>query len=314
MEDTISADADENAEPADAPEAPEFIELFSGSVLGPADADAVTLRSPVQLIVLAGAEGSGKTTVLASIYERLSLRTFADFQFAGSRSLFGFEEICHLNRLTSGNVRPDTQRTVPTEEASYYHLALSRGGQRRHVLLSAVSGELFRLARNAREDCARLKFLLRANTIVVLVDGARLIVPESRENAIADAAGILSSFLDAEMLRPHTRVEFVFSKLDRVIAAGEVAEGILKKTETRLETRFRRHVPKLVFRRIAARPDSAPGSEPVDDGLAEAFTSWSEPMLTTTVDTRLQSVPPLHVREFIKFSWRYLEHARREER
>ncbi len=211
-------------------------------------------------------------------------------------------------------MRPDTQRTVPTEEASYYHLALSRGGQRRHVLLSAVSGELFRLARNAREDCARLKFLLRANTIVVLVDGARLIVPESRENAIADAAGILSSFLDAEMLRPHTRVEFVFSKLDRVIAAGEVAEGILKKTETRLETRFRRHVPKLVFRRIAARPDSAPGSEPVDDGLAEAFTSWSEPMLTTTVDTRLQSVPPLHVREFIKFSWRYLEHARREER
>ncbi len=313
MADAIST-AEENAELADVTEAPTFIELFSGGALGAADADAVTLRSPAQLIVLAGAEGSGKTTVLASIYERLSVGAFACFQFAGSRSLLGFEEICHLNRLTSGNARPDTQRTVPAEEAAYYHFALSRGGQRRHVLLSAVSGELFRLARNAREDCARLTFLLRANTIAILVDGARLVVPESRENAVADAAGILSSFLDAKMLRLQTRVEFVFSKLDRVVAAGKNAEDLLKKTEVKLETKFRRHVPGLAFRRIAARPDTAIGSE-LKDGLAEAFTLWSESRPLTAADRGLQSAPPAaHVREFSKFGWRYFEHARREDR
>lgn len=311
MADAISTDAEENVETADVTEAPTFIELFPGGALGPADADAVTLRSPAQLIVLAGAEGSGKTTVLVSIYERLSLGGFASFQFAGSRSLLGFEEICHLNRLKSGNARPDTQRTVPVEEAAYYHFALSRKGQRQHVLLSAVSGELFRLARNAREDCARLTFLLRANTIAVLVDGARLVVPESRENAVSDAAGILSSFLDAEMLGPHTRVEFVFSKLDRVVAAGDAAEDLLKKTEAKLETKFRRHVPGLVFRRIAARPDAASGSD-LEDGLAEAFNSWSDPRFPAAVDKKLQSAPPTDEREFIKFGWRYFKHAWRE--
>ncbi len=312
MADEIPTDAEENAEPADVNVAPTFIELFSGGVLGPADTDAVTLRSPAQLIVLAGAEGSGKTTVLASIYERLSLGAFAGFQFAGSRSLLGFEEICHLNRLTSGNAVPDTQRTVPAEEAAYYHVALTREGQRRHVLLSAMSGELFRLARNSREDCVRLTFLLRANTIAILIDGGRLVVPESRENAVADAAGILSSFLDAKMLGPHTRVEFVFSKVDCIVDAGEAAENFLKKTEAKLETKFRRHVPGLVFRRIAARPDTASRSE-LEDGLAEAFISWSEPRSPAATDTRLQSAPPVHLREFSKFGWRYFEHARRED-
>lgn len=313
MADALSTDADENVEPADLTEASSFIDFFSGSVLGPADADAVTLRSPTQLIVLAGAEGSGKTTVLTSIYERFSQGPFAGFQFAGSRSLLGFEEICHLNRITSGNGRPDIQRTVPSEEAAYYHFALAQDGHRHQVLLSAVSGELFRLARDMREDCARLTFLLRANTIVVLVDGARLVVPEFRENAVADAAGILSSFLDAKMLSPHTRVELVFSKMDRIVALPEFAEGFLNRIETKLEMKFRRHIPKLDFRRIAARPDT-PTEANLEDGLAEAFASWSEPRGQTPEDMRLQSAPQANDREFSKFGWRYFEHARREDK
>lgn len=311
MADTPATDTEETVESAEAAEVPAFVELFSGAALGPADADAVTLRAPVQLIVLAGAEGSGKTTVLASIYERLSLGAFGGFTFAGSRSLLGWEEICHLNRLTSGNSRPDTQRTVPTEEAAYYHLALARDGERHHVFLSAVSGELFRLARNAREDCARLKFLLRTNTVAVLVDGARLVVPESRENAVADAAGILSSFLDAEMLSPHARVEFVFSKLDRVIASGQSAEEILEKTQAKLDAKFRQHIPGLVFRRIAARPEGPLGPEE-DDGLAEGFASWSERATRRLPDADLESAPPAHAREFVKHGWRYWN--QREER
>lgn len=120
---TTEAAKDPAATPL-AVELPKFVELSGGGVLSAADADAVTLRSRTQLVVLAGAEGSGKTTVLASIYERLNRGPFAGVQFAGSRSLLGFEEICHLNRLASGGAQPDTQRTIPAEEASYYHLAL----------------------------------------------------------------------------------------------------------------------------------------------------------------------------------------------
>ncbi|WP_437652644.1 TRAFAC clade GTPase domain-containing protein [Sorangium sp. So ce1182] len=316
MADAIATEAKEKetATPTAVAKEPAFVDLFAGTAMSAADAEAVTLRSPVQLIVFAGAEGSGKTTVLASIYERLSQGPFAGFNFSGSRSLIGFEEICHLNRLASGSVQPETQRTVPTEEATYYHLALTRekaGRQRHHVLLSAVSGELFRLAKNSREDCARLTFLHRADAIVVLVDGARLAAPESRENAIADASGILSSFVDAEMLDARARVDFVFSKLDLVIAAGQSAENVLPKTQAKLEAKFRTRVPGLRFRRIAARPDASSSAD-MKDGLAEAFASWTEPKQPAARETWLRCVPPNNAREFSKFGWRYFERVGRD--
>ena len=153
MADAIATDTKQSATITVTEKSP-FVEFSPGTALSSNEADAITRRSPVQLVVFAGAEGSGKTTVLASIYERLSQGPFAGFQFAGSHSLLGFEEICHLNRLASGGVQPDTQRTVPTEDAAYYHLVLKgvdTGARRRHLLMSAVSGELFRLARNSRE-------------------------------------------------------------------------------------------------------------------------------------------------------------------
>lgn len=314
MADAIATDIKETATPA-VVEEPAFVEFFAGTALSAADADAVTLRTPVQLVVFAGAEGSGKTTVLASVYERLSQGPFAGYQFAGSRSLLGFEDICHLNRLASGGARPDTQRTVPTEDASYYHLALMGAepkAQRRHVLLSAVSGELFRLARNSREDCARLTFLHRADAIVVLVDGARLAVPEQRTNAHADASGILESFLDANMVGANCRVEFAFSKLDRVVAAGKSALEFLIKTEEKLESKFRARVPGLTFRRIAARPERLLSIEELDDGLANAFASWTAPKPTAGLETWMQSAPPNGTREFSKFGWRHFEQSRRD--
>jgi hypothetical protein len=287
--------------------APAFIDLYAGNELSSEDADAVTLRSPAHLVIFAGAAESGKTTVLASVYERLNEGPFAGFQFAGSRSLLGFEQICYLNRLACGGTRPDTPRTVPSDEAAYYHLALrgaEPGAQRRHVLLSAISGELFRLAKNSREDCERLTFLHRANTIVVLVDGARLAVPSQRTNAQSEASSILESFLDAKMLGNRCRVEFVFSKLDRVVEAGAAALEFLSTTETKLKTKFGDRVPHLAFRRIAARPEVEPSKEPLNDGLAEAFTSWTAPV-PVGAGAAPQDAPPSDAREFAKYGWRY---------
>lgn len=296
---------------------PDFIDLFSGAVLGATDAEVITLRSRAHLVVFAGAEGSGKTTVLASIYERLNQGTFAGFRFAGSRSLLGFEEICHLNRLASGGVQPDTQRTRLTDETKYYHLAL-RGTEpsaaRRDVLLSAMSGELFRMAKDSQEDAERLTFLRRADTIVVLVDGERLANTAQRTSAQTDAADILESLLDASMVSPNCQVDIVFSKLDRITSAGQRALEFLAKTQEKFEGRFRARVPHLAFRRIAARPAHSSEQEDSDGGLAEAFVSWM-----TTVHPPPQNehqgvpAPSRDEREFSKFGWRHFERLRRNQ-
>ncbi len=285
--------------------APAFIDVYPGTELSNEDAEAVTLRSPAHLVVFAGASESGKTTLLASLYERWSAGPFAGFHFAGSRSLLGFEQICHLNRLASGGAHPDTPHTPVSDEAAYYHLAVrgtAPGAERRHVLLSAISGELFRLAKFSREDTERLTFLHRANTIVVLVDGARLAVNEQRLNAQTDASSILESFLDAKMIGTRCRVEFVFSKLDRVVEAGDAAVQFLNSTETKLRAKFGDRVPHLGFRRIAARPEVE--SDSLNDGLAEAFTAWTTPV-ELGAGAVSQGIPPRDAREFAKYGWRY---------
>jgi hypothetical protein len=314
MADTVAAAAEvEGAEPVDAAE-PEFIELFSGVALSAADAEVITLRSRTHLVVFAGAEGSGKTTVLTSIYERLNLGAFAGLKFAGSRSLLGFEEICHLNRLVSGGTQPDTQRTRLTDETKYYHLALRAGepaARRRDVLLSAMSGELFRMAKDSQEDAERLTFLHRADTIVVLVDGERIASYAQRTSAQADAADILESLLDANMVSPSCRVEIVFSKLDRITAAGQGALEFLAKTQEKFDGKFRARVPHLLFRQIAARPAPSSAPENSDGGLAAAFVSWTTVVPPSSTDEHLGGpAPARNDREFSKFGWRHFERTR----
>lgn len=316
MADAVEADPEgDEVEPAEEAE-PDFVELFSGGALSATDADVITLRSRTHLVVFAGAEGSGKTTVLASIYEQLNQGAFAGFKFAGSRSLLGFEEICHLNRLTSGGIQPDTQRTRLTDETKYYHLSLRGSGPsdaRRELLLSAMSGELFRMARDSQEEAERLTFLRRADTFVVLVDGDRLATPAQRTSAQADAAGIFESLLDANMLSPNCRVEIVFSKLDRIMAAGQAALGFLANTQDKFERKFRSRIPHLSFRKIAARPIPSSAQENLDGGLAEAFVSWTTVALPPPVDDQhSQPAPARDEREFSKFGWRYFERTRRE--
>lgn len=293
-------------------EGPAAVELFAGYEMSASETEDITLRWPTQLIVLAGAEGSGKTTMLAALYEHLGRGSFSDFDFAGSRSLLGFEKICHPNRVVSGGTRPTTERTIPSDEAGYYHLSLRETGgerRRRQILLSALSGELYRWARNSREECEKLTFLHRADTIVVLIDGEKLASPEQRVNAHADAAGILDAFLDAKMVPSGCRVELVFSKLDRIRAAGDSALAFLKQTREKLDNKFRARVPQLVFREIAARPGPSNEEEEHTNNIASAFAAWALPQAHASDGGRRQ--PPSDAREFSKFGWRRAEEGRR---
>lgn len=292
------------------------VDLFTGHELSGAETEDITMRWPTQLIVLAGAEGSGKTTMLAALYEHLGRGPFAGFDFAGSRSLLGFEKICHPNRVISGGPRPTTERTIPSDEAAYYHLALretSGARRRRQILLSALSGELYRWARNSREECEKLTFLRRANAIVVLVDGDKLASLEHRNNAHADAAGILDAFLDAKMVPAACHVEFVFSKLDRIREAGDGALGFLKQTQERLEAKFRAHVPQIAFRNVAARPGPTNDDEDLANGLASALATWASYRTPSQSDGERGPRPSSDAREFGRFGWRRSNEALRAE-
>lgn len=165
------------------------------------------------------------------------------------------------------------------------------------------------MAKDTREDAERLTYLRRADTIVVLVDGARLAVLEQRTNAQTEAASILESFIDAKMVGANCRVEFAFSKFDRVNAAGPAALDFISRTQEKLQVKFRDLVPSLSFRKIAARPDASLTSDALDTGLTDAFASWTSPQPPSNENWTLPA-PSVGEREFSKFGWRHFQQFR----
>src|SRR5687767_14635843 len=85
--------------------------LPDGEALTAQRATAITAAAPTRVVILAGAEDSGKTTLLTSLYEKFLQGRFADHLFAGSATLPAYEQRCHRARIQSGAVDPDTERT-----------------------------------------------------------------------------------------------------------------------------------------------------------------------------------------------------------
>jgi len=75
-----------------------LVDLAPGTSLTPEGAADFLRSRRMQVIVVAGDEDSGKTTLLTSIYESLQASPMAGYRFAGSSTLPGFELRWALSR------------------------------------------------------------------------------------------------------------------------------------------------------------------------------------------------------------------------
>jgi hypothetical protein len=240
---------------------PDVVQLPSGDALDLLTAAQVTAAFDARVIVIAGAEASGKTTLITTIYEAFQAGPFAGFRFAGSRTLVGFEQRCHRARIASGAAAADTDRTK-VERPRLLHFAVHStepGTTRQHVLLTDIAGEIFRLARDSTAECKKIGLLLRADTFVVLLDGKKLADPKTRADAAADGLSLIRSCLDAKMIGRATHLNIVVTKRDEVEAKGQAALDYVEHVRNDAEQRFGTRVGRLAFTRIAARPIAGRG-------------------------------------------------------
>ena len=127
------------------PEEDHHITLPSGDALTANDAHRLTSGAQSTVVMLVGMVKSGKTTVLAEIFERFRLGPFAGHLFAGTRTIMGFERVCHYARAASQGEVEDTGRTVRGIENNLLHLDLVHQDSRarKRLLISDLSGEDF---------------------------------------------------------------------------------------------------------------------------------------------------------------------------
>jgi hypothetical protein len=285
-----------------------WIELDDGSDLDPEAAERIARAAIARVVVLAGASDSGKTTLLASLYESFQRGPFAGYLFAGSATLLGFERRCHLARIESGRATSETARTLTTGAQRWLHLCVrspALDGPPRDLLLAEIAGDAFRAAKDSTDECHRLSVSRRADHFVILVDGARLVQRQHRFTAANDAALFLRSCLDADMLSRSSFVDVLMTKWDLVAAAPDAAE--IDQITTAFTERTRQHcaarLGRLRFFRVAARPQPA-GGVGFAHGLAEIFASWVADSPAFRPAAPIPVRVPENAPEFDRYLWR----------
>ena len=251
--DSLDDDSDEGST------GPEPIELFGGEELDLDAARAVMGTTLSRVVVVAGESDTGKTTLVASLFQAFQEGPFAGYLFAGSLTQPAFERRLFLARTASGRSTATTERTSPLEEDHLLHLLVrdpQRSAPPQQLLLSDISGETFRQLRHSEEEVLRHPVLCRADHFVLLLDAERLADPARRHEVKANGAMLLRSCLDAGALGPHTYVEVVFSRWDLAEARLEenATRNFIDGVERALREQFAARVGRMTFHRVASRP------------------------------------------------------------
>lgn len=195
-----------------------------GETLSTAGADALLARRPARVVCLVGDNDAGKTTLLATLFESFQAGRFAGFAFAGSSTLVGFERRCHAARVESGRKTADTPRTEQAEGLRFFHLRLSDGRREKvDLLLADRAGEGYKAIRNTNMALQGLDELGRADVVLFLIDGERLLDPADRMSVRYDVFTTVKVVMDSRVLRPGTVLLLTLTKVDLL---NEAPEGI----------------------------------------------------------------------------------------
>jgi hypothetical protein len=267
--------------------------LPNGEALDTEGVDEFLRWRPATLVTIIGDRDSGKTTLICSIYDRLLRGPFAGFLFAGSRTLVGLERRSHYARATCGMIRPDTARTSMQEGRRFIHFGLARAGdvENRHdLLICDRAGEAYRQARSNSLLVRDLIEVVKANHLVILLDGARLSDPFERSGVIQIVRQTVRALIDGGALGRAVPVQVVTTKID-LLAEHPERTSInerLKTFEERLRSDFGSQLGDLTFWQIAARADTHT-YEPAA-GVAELVCTWLAEPLRSYSPTRISNL------------------------
>lgn len=125
---------------------------WSGDPLIPEEIQIISRRSSPIMFGVLGKQDAGKTTYLAMVYTLLlNGKKLSDYDFAGTKTILGWDELHHKLRILKGDVSFPAPTSVNSNRQ--YHLSLrNKQGLLKDILFSDASGEVFTLWANDRND------------------------------------------------------------------------------------------------------------------------------------------------------------------
>jgi Double-GTPase 2 len=235
--------------------------------------DTLLRANGAAMIGIVAGPAAGKTTLVATIYERIHRGKSSVFGFAGSETIRGYEERCHLARLASGGIEPDTERTKTWAELSFTHLELANDDVRQHVMFSDRSGEHFDNVLNRPDDVASFRELARASHIWIVIDLKRL---SESGHSLKSELRRLVMILQSGNLFDGKHISVIGTKAD-LFSSAAAKRKIQAEFNSTVEDLQKKGPETITFNKhmIGCRP--AKGSTEFGDGIDALLSSLFEP-------------------------------------
>lgn len=284
-ETTAAAPTGEIADGGTSEQANQTQTLFAaGTKLTMRDATALLRRRSCNVIAIVGPYDSGKTSLVASLYDLFQNGPIQSAEFVASQTLHALELASHHSRIASGRAKPDSERT-PVGKAGFYHLDIVPFQQANVVtlLLGDRAGEEYRSAGDDVDLAGEFPELARADVITLLADGERLVDLETRHNVPTQIEGMLRAFVEAGVTATTQCVALVLTKLDAVNGSDQ-AKSVHAHFDAlleRLRTRYGQYFAAVEPFEVAAAPRVE--GVPRGTGLTDLLTFWlSKPLVRRT--------------------------------
>ena len=205
----------------------ESVRLPPADALTPSQASEILRAGDARVIAILGPLESGKTSLIAGMYDLFQRGPVAGIEFSGSRTLHAFERTCHDARSASRRGEPHTYRTR-RGEVRFFHLEVGAGaaGEGLSLVVGDRSGEEYQEASADVSMALDFSEVVRADSLTVLVDGDRLLDTGARHNLRNEIILMLQALRDGDALRSGMRMAFVLTKLDAVLGSSKSEQGV----------------------------------------------------------------------------------------
>ena len=256
----------------------ESVQLQAGDRLTPSQASRLLRAGDARVIAILGPVNSGKTTLIASLYDLFQTGPVSGLEFSASQTLCAFEHVCHDARSASRRSVPDMNRT-PLGGVRFYHLQIggASAGDGLSLMIGDRSGEEYQDAAADASNAPSFLEVARADSLTVLVDGERLADIRARHNLRGEIILMMQALHDANRLRLGSRLALVLTKLDAVRNSPHAERAVcdFDGLLTDLRRRFSEAFSVIESFQIAASP--MPDTLTRGTGVPELLLFWLQP-------------------------------------
>lgn len=267
----------------------------------------ITRASEAKVVVVAGESAAGKTTLITCIFEHFSVGTYGDQQFAWSDTVLAFERACYPSRISSEADEAETERTKRLTPRFFHLRVQSEIGKLTDLLLTDMSGEVYRRVVDNQENATSLgRFIRRADCFVLLLDGKRLASKELRQDGFRRGLLLLEALLQAQVLSKSCPVRVLIAKYDLLVPEkdNENTVKFIEYVEAEYKKFGAEHFSDFRVSRISAKENP---SLDYGFGVEPLFSEWvtaDRPELTVDFLADVKELP--NERESIDYLWRQL--------